>query len=217
MKKVRRNFYCELTLHIQYSHSTLSRRHYLTLASYRCRAKKYLEYISEFCAEKCKTCPSGGKTEKLAVLEQLLEDIIESKGAENTVGVVFVDRRITALALYDYFRTRTKDIANETWIRVKDTPFNRLIGNETRDDLFAPNVLKTSGKNRFDLSSQQFQEMNFSKDELDAEIMNDVLESALPEGVSMKDLLDLEPSPMEHDIHIGDNDDGNTKHRTIRW
>jgi hypothetical protein len=189
----------------------------LTLASNRCRAKKYLEYISEFCAEKCKICPNGGKTEKLAVLEQLLEDIIESKGAENTVGVVFVDRRITALALYDYFRTRTREIANETWIRVKDTPFNRVIDNDTRDDWFAPNVLKTGGKNRFDLSSQHFQEMNFSKDELDAEIMNDVLESALPEGVSMKDLLDLEPSPMEHDTHIGDNNDGNTKHRTIRW
>jgi hypothetical protein len=130
---------------------------------------------------------------------------------------VFVDRRITALALYDYFRTRTREIANETWIRVKDTPFNRVIDNDTRDDWFAPNVLKTGGKNRFDLSSQHFQEMNFSKDELDAEIMNDVLESALPEGVSMKDLLDLEPSPMEHDTHIGDNNDGNTKHRTIRW
>ena len=30
--------------------------------------------------------------------------------AANKVGVGFVDRRITALALYDYFRARRKEI-----------------------------------------------------------------------------------------------------------
>ena len=124
--------------------------------------------------------------------------------------MVFVDRRITALALYDYFRTRSRDIINDTWIRVKDTRFNRCMDDGTCDERFASNLLKVG----FDLSSRQFQEMNYSKDELDAEIVNDVLESALPEGVSMKDLMDLDPSPIEHTSH---RSDGNTEHRTIRW
>ena len=54
--------------------------------------KTQVQDISDFCTKQCENDPNGGRTEKLAVLEQLLEDIIEARGAENTVGVVFVDR-----------------------------------------------------------------------------------------------------------------------------
>ena len=78
------------------------------------------------------------------------------------------------MAMYYRVRTRTKEVVNAIWIHVKDTQFSRLIDNDTRDDWSATNVLKTSGKNRFYFSSQQFKEMTFRKYELDAEIMNGV-------------------------------------------
>ena len=177
----------------------------------------------------------------MAVLEQLLEDIIESKGAKNTVGVVLVDRRITALALYDYFRHRGRGIADGTWIRVKDTEFNRSCsagsgtctgtGSDHEDaTVFAPNVMRGRGKRkRLDLTNRLFEDMTgFSREELDAEVINDVLQDALPDGVDMKDLLDLEPSPMDSSCSAMDMDHGNTNkschevevdinHRTIKW
>ena len=179
-------------------------------------ARKHLQYISDFCAKQSQNS-SGGRSEKLAVLEQLLEDIIESKGARNTVGVVFVDRRITALALYDYFRNRSKGISNGTWVRVKDTEFDRTINKCISNTIFAPKLV-TDQKN-FDLSNRQFQEMNFSADELDAAVINDVLQDALPEGMTMETLMDIEPSPTES--YKGgstiDQDSINKQHRTIKW
>jgi hypothetical protein len=152
----------------------------------------------------------------LAVLEQLLEDIIESKGAKNTVGVVFVDRRITALALYDYFRNRRKGISNGTWVRVKDTEFNRKVTKSSSNLSFAPKLMR-DGK-RFDLTSRQFQDMNFSAEELDAEVINDVLLDALPKGMDMNTLMDIEPSAIES-ILAGNSDNEQTskQHRTIKW
>ncbi len=146
-----------------------------------------------------------------------MEDIIESKGAKNTVGVVFVERRITALALYDYFRNRSEGIANGTWLRVKDTKFRRKITTDTSRLTFAPKMIRDN-KKRLDLSSMVFQDMNFSAEELEADIMNDVLVDALPKGYDMKALLDIEPSPIEpsqYDISV--NAERGEKHQTIRW
>jgi hypothetical protein len=60
--------------------------------------------------------------------------------------------------------------------------------------------------------------MNFTNDELDAEIINNVLESCLPAGITMKDVEDLEPSPIESSSSIDPsriNDDN--QYREIRW
>ena len=179
-------------------------------------ARKHLLYISDFCAKQCQNS-NGGRSEKLAVLEQLLEDIIESKGAKNTVGVVFVDRRITALALYDYFRNRQKGIDDGTWVRVKDTEFNRSVKEESSGVPFAPQIVKE--RNAFDLSSRKFQDMNFSADQLDAEVINDVLQDALPEGIDMKALMEVEPTSIESYNHYSpiNDDDAVKQHRTIKW
>lgn len=118
---------------------------------------------------------SGGRTEKLAVLEQLLEDIIESKGAKNTVGVVFVDRRITALALYDYFRHRDKGIDEGNWIRVKDTKYNRQPTMEedfTLEELLAAKK-RTAG---FDISTSHFQDTAVSTEDVENSLYYDIIQ-----------------------------------------
>jgi len=170
------------------------------------------------CAKECEKCPNGGKTEKLAVLEQLLEDIIESKGARNTLGVVFVDKRITALALYDYFQTRRKEMKNGTWIHVEETKFNRNVGGEGKDVWFVPNIVRASKKPHCDISNRQYQEMNFSVDELDAEIINDILESCLPDGISMDDIVYLEPSSLEIPSNVDQTIvHSDREYQEIRW
>jgi hypothetical protein len=51
-------------------------------------------------------------------LEELLEEEIEEHGGAETVGLVFVERRITAMALHDYFRYREIELSkNKKWSR----------------------------------------------------------------------------------------------------
>ena len=47
-----------------------------------------------------------GRTDKLLALEELLEEEIEEFGGRDTVGLVFVERRVTAMALHNYFQWR---------------------------------------------------------------------------------------------------------------
>jgi hypothetical protein len=53
-------------------------------------------------------------------LEELIETLIEEKGGTKTIGLVFVERRITALALHCYFLWRHERIAdgktNSSWL-----------------------------------------------------------------------------------------------------
>jgi hypothetical protein len=53
-------------------------------------------------------------------LEELIETLIEEKGGRKTIGLVFVERRITALALHCYFLWRHERIAdgraNSSWV-----------------------------------------------------------------------------------------------------
>lgn len=131
-----------------------------------------------------------------------------------------MERRVTALALYDYFRTRRREIKHGNWVRVRDTKFDRSVQRSSAidDNWFAPKKIKESVKPRCNISSRQFQEMNFTNDELDAEIINNVLESCLPAGITMKDVEDLEPSPIESSSSIDPsriNDDN--QYREIRW
>ena len=60
--------------------------------------------------------------------------------------------------------------------------------------------------------------MNFSAEELDAEVINDVLLDALPKGMDMNTLMDIEPSAIES-ILAGNSDNEQTskQHRTIKW
>jgi len=68
----------------------------------------------------CRRCPHGGRSDKLLALEELLEKEIEDQGGTETVCLVFVERRITALALSNYFLFRLKQRENGNWIGAKD-------------------------------------------------------------------------------------------------
>ena len=75
-------------------------------------AMNYLRSIVDYCEEYCRedTC-HGGRSSKLRVLENLLEKELQVGDA---VGVVFVQRRITALALKQYFAFTHGNYAKET-------------------------------------------------------------------------------------------------------
>ncbi|CAB9506327.1 Dicer-like protein 1 [Seminavis robusta] len=81
---------------------------------------QYLQAIAEFCDRQARNCPCGGRSDKLLALEQLLEEQIEVNGTAETVCLVFVERRITALALNDFFRFRLKHLATDNWNRATE-------------------------------------------------------------------------------------------------
>ena len=113
-------------------------------------------------------------------MEQLLEDIIESKGAASTVGVVFVDRRITALALYDYFRHRDDCIEKGNWIRVKDTKFNRQPRGDLKETFSLEKIVSAKKKKSiFDISNSQFQDAEFDVEDIENSFMCDILQGKI--------------------------------------
>ena len=81
---------------------------------------EHLQRIADFCEEECKKCPMNGRSQKLLQLERLLEEQIEFKGGRETVGLVFVERRITALALFNYFQHRQEAIEAKKWTRAAE-------------------------------------------------------------------------------------------------
>ena len=87
-----------------------------TMDEFRCVVQHLLR-IADYCDEQFKSCPWNGRSDKLLALEEQLEQLIEHHGSAETVGIVFVERRITALALHDFFRARQAGIDEGTWIR----------------------------------------------------------------------------------------------------
>jgi ERCC4-related helicase len=68
------------------------------------RAIQYLTTITEVCRDTCRSDPQGGRTDKLQKLEALLEREMDIR--PDAVGLVFVERRVTAVALNNYFQHR---------------------------------------------------------------------------------------------------------------
>lgn len=158
-------------------------------------AKKYLVEVAAFCTNLSFKCPNAGVSEKLAVLEQLLENMIESCTGGGNVGVVFVNRRMTALALCDYFRTRKAKLEDENWKRITSTQHCRNIDNA--DVEFAPSIISQQTQDRVDFTNNQYQRITSKGNILEAEAINNVLESILPEDIHMRDIFDLDPSPID--------------------
>lgn len=75
-------------------------------------AVNHLKRIVQYCQQECCHSPHQGRTDKLMALEEILEAEIEQHGGADTVGLVFTDRRITAMALHNYFLWRNKKIDN---------------------------------------------------------------------------------------------------------
>lgn len=59
------------------------------------------------------------RTDKLLALEELLAEEIEDYSATETVGLVFVERRITAMALQNYFQYRNSEVGKGDWVHAK--------------------------------------------------------------------------------------------------
>lgn len=92
----------------------------------------HLQEIISFCDQQTVTCPYGGRSEKLLKLERLLEDQIEHNAGDDTVGLVFVERRITAMALHNLLQHRQAALDADAWQRASD------IYHLSRDDVRTP-------------------------------------------------------------------------------
>lgn len=156
-------------------------------------AINHLKYISRYCEEISKKCPNGGKSEKVALLEQLLEDMIEYKISRNPIGVVFVERRISAVALFDYFRTRMKLLKLGKWFRVENTEYYRR-GNMQSSHLTldVPNYEPDSYSN---IESFNIEDMTMKQIE-DVSICN-ILQDLIPTGLTLKNLMGTELDAVE--------------------
>jgi ERCC4-related helicase len=66
------------------------------------RAIRYLTTITKVCHDMCRSELQGGRTDKLRKLEALLEREMDIR--PDAVGLVFVERRVTAMALNNYFQ-----------------------------------------------------------------------------------------------------------------
>jgi hypothetical protein len=61
-----------------------------------------------------------GRTDKLLALEEIVEELLEEEGGTKTIGLVFVERRVTAMALHTYFLWRSERIsASGNWSYAK--------------------------------------------------------------------------------------------------
>jgi hypothetical protein len=74
----------------------------------------HLRRIEEFCNQEIKILPNMGRNDKILALEELIEKLVEEKGGMKAIGLVFVERRITAIALHSYFLWRNRQILVET-------------------------------------------------------------------------------------------------------
>ena len=111
-----------LTLYIPQLLKELVRNTYLKESAEQfASALEYLQAVISFCKHECETHCSGGRSNKLLVLEELLQQQIEDQQPLTVanaapVGVVFVQRRITALCLKVYFNQRHKATeAGQEW------------------------------------------------------------------------------------------------------
>ena len=102
---------------------------------------------------------------------------------------------MTALALFDYFRTRKVELEDEKWTRITSTQYCRNVGNV--DVGFAPSVISQLTQDRIDFTNNQYQSIISNGTVLEAEAINNVLESILPEDIHMRDVVDLDPSPID--------------------
>lgn len=70
------------------------------------KAEAYLSRVSEHCRQLCskESVAGGGRSDKVLALEELLEKEIQN--GSGAVGIVFIAKRVTAIALNAYFSVR---------------------------------------------------------------------------------------------------------------
>jgi superfamily II DNA or RNA helicase len=129
-----------------------------SLDQFRCVVQHLLR-IADFCDERSQSCLGNGRSDKLLALEEQLEQLIEHHGGADTVGLVFVERRITALALHDFFRARQARSNEGTWIRASRVRREqRLNGNESYYGAPTVSVIEDTPNHTIDEASGQFED-----------------------------------------------------------
>lgn len=146
----------------------------------------HLNFISKFCEDISFNCSNGGRSEKLALLEQFLEDTIERYKCPDTVGVVFVERRITVLALHDYFRTRLKYISQGKWHSVEKCGYYR-----NKDIIFPDNSLLSESMAECDknFNLEQVEVINMTRYQVEDAITYSVLHDYVPKSLTIKQIM----------------------------
>lgn len=167
--------------------------------------RQHLLTIVSFCEELCKQDPDAGRTEKLAVLEEILEMEVENNGTENSVGVVFVDRRITALALHNYFKEREKAMDQDLpWPRVADSQWSRLPKRRISVNFLSKDQ-RSSDENRNVLNLDNLPSCltDAYLERIDDSMIRQILSDTLPEDIKLQDLVaieedeSMEPPPLK--------------------
>ena len=123
------------------------------------RALDHLRRIEEFCDQEVKFLPNMGRNDKTLALEELIETLVEEKGGAKTIGLVFVERRITAIALNCYFLWRNQQILDKK----SDWKFAKKVRRQTQklDTFFR----LTSSKNNADQSDSGGDQFDDSVDD----------------------------------------------------
>ena len=157
--------------------------------------RKHLLMIVSICEELCKQDADGGRTEKLATLEEILEMEVEYNGTENAVGVVFVDRRITALALHNYFKEREKALDQGLkWPRVADSRWSRLPKRRTSFNFVSSDPSPSSEEKTGTLNLDNFPSLVTDNDvqNIDDDMIRQILFDTLPEEINFQDVAAME-------------------------
>lgn len=139
------------------------------------RAIEHLQRTEEFCNHEIKFLPNMGRNDKVLALEELIETLIEEKGGAKTIGLVFVERRITAIALHCYFVWRNQQMLGSNSGGAKsDWQFAKQARRQTTrsDTIFQLRGIN-DGDDKFDDSVDDpfhiFQNENKIKDEMVSE------------------------------------------------
>lgn len=104
--------------------------------------KSYLRHVADYLNQSISDGKAGlhGHTDKMRKLETLLETVLKQDDGfqQSPVGIVFVEMRITAIALSNYFWHKNKD-RNTTCQAPSDsyTPLYNPNGKEEDSDVFA--------------------------------------------------------------------------------
>jgi hypothetical protein len=177
-------------------------------------AMNHLRRIEEFCNQEIKILPNIGRNDKMLALEELIETLVEEKGGTKTIGLVFVERRITAIALHCYFLWRNQQMLDKTSCVSGDWQFAKQARSDThKSDRFfelkiSPNKSDQSDDedDRFDDSIddpfQIFQRQNETYNQITD--YQDEMQANSMDLVKTTQFMDAE-SDSEEEIHSTDN------------
>ncbi len=93
--------------------------------------KNHLAKVCNHFKDITQSSSTGGRTAKLEELEKLLLNLYGASSFDETIGIVFVQRRVSALSLKHYFSSKTDDSHDVNHVRRKNTIRSGLLTRKT--------------------------------------------------------------------------------------